>query len=43
VVTNHAAGLTREPLSHGEVAAAAGRVRDRLTALLEAFLPAAVR
>jgi len=43
VVTNHAAGLTRQPLSHVEVAAAAGRVRDRLTALLEAFLPEAVR
>jgi purine-nucleoside phosphorylase len=43
VVTNHAAGLTRQPLSHAEVAEAASRVRDRLTALLEAFLPAAVR
>jgi purine-nucleoside phosphorylase len=43
VVTNHAAGLSRHPLSHAEVAAVAGRVRDRLTALLEAFLPEAVR
>jgi purine-nucleoside phosphorylase len=43
VVTNHAAGLTRQPLSHAEVAAAAGQVRERLTALLEAFLPDAVR
>jgi purine-nucleoside phosphorylase len=43
VVTNHAAGLSRHPLSHAEVAEVAGRVRERLTALLEAFLPAAVR
>jgi purine-nucleoside phosphorylase len=43
VVTNHAAGLSRHPLSHEEVAETAGRVRERLTALLEAFLPAAVR
>jgi purine-nucleoside phosphorylase len=43
VVTNHAAGLSRQPLSHEEVAETAGRVRERLTALLEAFLPVAVR
>lgn len=43
IVTNHAAGLARQKLTHEEVAAAAGRVGERLTALLEAFLPAAVR
>jgi purine-nucleoside phosphorylase len=38
VVTNYAAGLARRPLSHEEVAEAAGRVRDRLAALVAAFL-----
>ena len=35
VVTNLAAGLTRQPLSHEEVAETAGRVEERLTAVLE--------
>jgi purine-nucleoside phosphorylase len=43
VVTNLAAGLTRRPLSHEEVAEMAGRVEGRLAAVLEGFLPAAVR
>lgn len=43
VVTNHAAGLTPQPLSHEEVALAAERVRERLVALVSAFLPRAVR
>ena len=43
VVTNLAAGLSRRPLSHEEVAETAGRVRDRLAALVEGFLPGAVR
>ena len=43
VVTNLAAGLTRRPLSHEEVAETAGRVEGRLAAVLEGFLPAAVR
>jgi purine-nucleoside phosphorylase len=38
VVTNHAAGLSRRRLSHEEVAEVAGRVRDRLGALVTAFL-----
>ena len=38
VVTNHAAGLSRHKLSHDEVAEVAGRVRDRLGALVAAFL-----
>jgi purine-nucleoside phosphorylase len=43
VVTNFAAGLARKPLSHAEVAETAERVRDRLGALLAAFLPRAAR
>jgi len=38
VVTNHAAGLSRHRLSHEEVAEVASRVRDRLGALVAAFL-----
>ncbi len=38
VVTNHAAGLSRHLLSHEEVAEVAARVRDRLGALVVAFL-----
>jgi purine-nucleoside phosphorylase len=43
VVTNPAAGLSRKPLSHEEVARAAERVRDRLGTLVATFLPRAVR
>jgi len=43
VVTNYAAGLARRPLSHAEVAETAGRVRERLAALVAAFLARAVR
>jgi purine-nucleoside phosphorylase len=43
VVTNHAAGLSRRRLSHEEVAETAERVRDRLGALVAAFLPRAGR
>jgi purine-nucleoside phosphorylase len=43
VVTNHAAGLARSPLSHDEVARTAERVRDRLAALVEGFLPKSAR
>src|SRR5512139_368710 len=43
VVTNLAAGLSRQPLSHAEVAETAGRVKDRLAAVVEGFLPRAVR
>ncbi len=38
VVTNHAAGLSRHRLSHEEVEEVAARVRDRLGALVAAFL-----
>jgi purine-nucleoside phosphorylase len=38
VVTNHAAGLTRHRLSHLEVAEVADRARERLAALVSAFL-----
>jgi len=38
VVTNHAAGLSRQRLSHQEVEEVAGRVRERLGSLVEAFL-----
>ncbi len=38
VVANRAAGLAERPLRHEEVAEAASRVRDRLGALLDAFL-----
>ncbi len=43
VVTNLAAGLSRQRLSHEEVAAAADRVRDQLGALAAAFLVRAGR
>jgi purine-nucleoside phosphorylase len=43
VVTNHAAGLARRPLSHEEVARTAGRVKDRLGPLVAAFLARAAR
>jgi purine-nucleoside phosphorylase len=43
VVTNLAAGLSRRPLSHEDVARTAGQVRDRLSALVQGFLPNAVR
>lgn len=38
-LTNYGAGLSREPLSHAEVAATAARVQGRLMALLSACLP----
>jgi purine-nucleoside phosphorylase len=43
VVTNLAAGLTMKPLSHEEVAQTGERVKDRLAALLGAFLERALR
>jgi purine-nucleoside phosphorylase len=43
VVTNAAAGLAARPLSHDEVSETAGRARERLGALLAAFLPRAAR
>lgn len=43
VVTNYAAGLGWKPLTHEEVAETAGRVGDRLAAVVEGFLPMAVR
>ena len=43
VVTNHAAGLSRQRLSHTDVKETAERVEARLSALVEGFLPAAVR
>jgi purine-nucleoside phosphorylase len=43
VVTNLAAGLSGRPLSHGEVSETAERVRERLGAVLAAFLPRAAR
>ena len=43
VVTNPAAGLSRTPLSHEEVARTAERVKDRLSALAGAFLARAAR
>lgn len=43
VVTNHAAGLSRQRLSHQEVAEVASRVRDRLGALVADFLRRACR
>ncbi|MGI5864334.1 MAG: purine-nucleoside phosphorylase [Myxococcales bacterium] len=39
-ITNFAAGIGKEPLSHEEVAETAGRVRDRFAGLLASFLPA---
>lgn len=43
VVTNLAAGLSRRTLSHAEVAETAGRVEERLTRLVTAFLGRAAR
>ncbi len=43
VVTNLAAGLAQRPLSHGEVATAAGLASDRLAAIATGFLARAVR
>lgn len=43
VVTNLAAGLASRPLSHGDVAAAAGQVSERLAAVVSGFLARAVR
>lgn len=43
VVTNYAAGLSRRPLSHDEVAETAARVKDRLAPLVAAFLGRAAR
>lgn len=43
VVTNHAAGLARQHLSHADVKETAERVEARLAALVEGFLPGAVR
>lgn len=41
-LTNMAAGILDEPLTHAEVTATASRVRGEFIALLEAFLPRAV-
>ena len=43
VVTNLAAGLARQKLSHGEVTEAAARVEERLTTLVTGFLGRAAR
>ena len=43
VVTNYAAGLARRALSHAEVAEAAERVKERLSAVVAGFLSRAVR
>lgn len=37
-ITNRAAGLSRGPIHHGEVLDVAGKLRDRVAALLERFL-----
>ena len=42
-ITNLAAGLGEQPLTHAEVAATAARAQERFCSLLEAFLPAAAR
>lgn len=42
-LTNMAAGILSQPLSHDEVTETADRVRDRFIALLTAFLPKAVQ
>ena len=39
-ITNHAAGITGQPLSHDEVTATAARVRGKLESLLDAILAA---
>jgi purine-nucleoside phosphorylase len=41
-LTNMAAGILDQPLSHAEVTETADRVRDSFVALLEAFLPRAL-
>jgi purine-nucleoside phosphorylase len=41
-LTNMAAGILEQPLTHAEVTATAARVRDRFVALLEALLPVAL-
>src|SRR5512138_3222607 len=43
VVANLAAGLSAKPLSHGEVATAAGQAGERLAAVVTGFLARAVR
>ena len=43
LVSNRAAGLSGTPLTHEEVAAVAAREGERLSALLAAFVPEAVR
>lgn len=43
VVTNLAAGLAAKPLSHGDVATAAGQVSERLAAVVTGFLTRAAR
>jgi purine-nucleoside phosphorylase len=42
-ITNLAAGISKKPLSHAEVAETAEKVRDRFTSLLAAFLPLAAQ
>lgn len=42
-LTNMAAGILDQPLSHAEVTETADRVRDQFVGLLEEFLPRAVR
>lgn len=42
-LTNMAAGILDQPLSHAEVTETADRVRDQFVGLLEAFLPRASR
>jgi purine-nucleoside phosphorylase len=42
-ITNLAAGMSSQPLSHTEVAETAARVRDVFTRLLERFLPEVAR
>lgn len=42
-ITNFAAGIGDKPLSHEEVAEVADKAKDRFTALLREFLPAAAK
>jgi purine-nucleoside phosphorylase len=42
-ITNRAAGLSDAPIHHGEVIEVAAQARERLAALLEAFLPLALQ
>ena len=39
LVTNHAAGVTDQPLSHDEVVEEAALARDRFASLIHAILP----